>query len=150
MNKNGFTLVELMAVIVIIALLMGIGTFSYIHFIEHGRERTFLSYQDTMHATAANYYMKNPLPNNNTEEYLYLNDLVNNGYIDIINNPSNNNDKCISTEHSLDSYILVKRKDREIKDKNGNTINTMISLTYTVKLNCQDFDANKRIKIYKD
>ena len=52
MNKKGFTLVELLATIVIIALLAGIATVSYTSIVKQSSDRVFESYESTMHAEA--------------------------------------------------------------------------------------------------
>ena len=79
MNKKGFSLVELLATIVIIALLSGIATISYSSFIKQSEDNTFERYQDTMHSEAVAYFLDNP----NEKD-----DLCPNSYVDVTRNSS--------------------------------------------------------------
>ncbi len=133
MNKKGFTLIELMSVIVIIALISGIATISYTSFINQSRERTFESYMDTLHAEVSTYLMKNTniIPSN--KETFYLDNLLGSGDVSYINNPADAIDKCTSADVSKDSYIEVTR----------NTTSSMISLSYKVCLKCNNYNNCK-------
>ena len=125
MNKNGFSLVELLATVVIIALLSGIATISYSSFIESSRIKTFQSYQDTMHDEAVAYFLDHPteVPSGTSTKRITL-AMLNTSPI---NNPKNKDDKC------LNSYVDVTRK----------TNTEIIALKYNVCLKCNDFDNCK-------
>ena len=60
MNKKGFTLVELLAVIVIIALLSSIAAVSYTTFVNSTRDRVYKTYEDTIKSAAEMYLIDNP------------------------------------------------------------------------------------------
>lgn len=125
MNKHGFTLVELLATIVIIALLAGIATVSYTAIIHQSTDKSFETYMETMHAEAV--YKLTMHPDNVTFENgkatLQLNDLE----IEPINNPVTPSDKC------LNSYVEVTKS----------RVNGVLSMHYKVCLNCPNSDYSK-------
>lgn len=127
MNKNGYTLVELLTVIVIIGVLSTLAVISYSYVIRSSSNRVFESYIDTMHAEAVIYYTKNSIDayrlSTTTPTRLSLNTLK----VAEINNPVDKTDKC------LNSYVDVTR----------NNNSSMISLTYNVCLKCNDYDKCK-------
>lgn len=125
MNRYGYTLVELLATVVIIALLSGIATVSYSSFIKQSEDQAFKSYQDTMHSEAVTYFLDKPgdIPSGSNVKRLTLAELKTNP----IKNPVDKNDKC------LDSYVDVSR----------NSSSGIISLKYNVCLKCNAFNNCK-------
>ena len=128
-NKKGFTLVELLAVIVIVALLTGIGAISYTAFVNKTKNNVYKTYEDTMKSTTQLYLLDNSdmIPPINGKTILYLNDLLLNNKIDQIKNPHNKEDICSSSNRDNDSYILIER---------GENIEDNFNLTYNVCLKC--------------
>ena len=124
MNRHGFTLVELLATIVIIALLSGIGIIAYNSVIKEASDKAFEAYRESMHGEAI-YYVSNNSDKitwqNNTAR-LSLNDLK----MDPINNPKDKNDLC------QNSYVDVVR---ERYSGSG-----VLSINYTVCLICNDYN----------
>lgn len=129
MNNEGFTLVELLAVIVIIALLSSIAIISYTTFVNNIREKVYKTYEDTMKSSAEMYLIDNPneIPSTGEKKCLYLNTLLSNNDIEPINNPDDSNDNCSSDTETDDSYILIER---------GNNVDGNFNLTYKVYLRC--------------
>lgn len=119
MNKRGYTMIELLAVIAIIGLLFTIGIATYTWIIERANNTVYESYVDGMHEAAITYIMENGQTNKIT-----LSELLASKKIDYINNPKNNNDKCEN------SYINVTRGD----------VNGVISYEYKVCLICNDYN----------
>lgn len=128
-NKKGFTLVELLAVIVILGLLLGIAALSYTAFVNNTRDRVYKTYEDTMKSAAEMYLIDNPseIPSINGNTKLYLNDLLINNDIEPIKNPDDSNDTCSSSNTANDSYILIER---------GTNVEGNFNLTYKVCLRC--------------
>ena len=122
MNKKGFTLVELIACIAILAILTGVAVISYTAFIDKAHDKVFESYIDDMHEAAIMYALSNTISNNNTKS-IPLIDLG----IDSINNPDDQDDKC------LNSYVEAKREDKD----------GVISFTYKVCLICNEYNKCK-------
>ena len=129
-NKKGFTLVELLAVIVIIALLSSIAAISYTAFVNNTRDRVYKTYEDTMKASAEMYLIDNPseIPTVGERKCLYLNDLLSKNDIEPIKNPKDSNDDCSSDNEDDDSYILIER---------GTNVEGNFNLTYKVYLRCE-------------
>lgn len=119
MNKKGFTLVELLATIVIIALLSGIAAISYTTILEKSRLKSFHTYENTMYAEVMKLIVDslyNPgqvslFPRNGETKKFYLSELVANKEIETFNNPVNKDDLCYNSNHELDSYVEVTRND---------------------------------------
>ena len=126
MNNKGLTLIELLAVILIIGLLSGIGLISYNVFIDRAEERVYKSYENTMKAHAEMYLVdnSNSIPTIGNSVNLSITTLG----IDPINNPDDSNDKC------LNSYVKVTR---------GTNTDGNVYLTYKVCLICSSYKTDK-------
>ena len=124
MNRKGFTLVELLAVIVIIGLLSSIAIIAYNSFIDNARDRVYKTYENTMKAEAEMYLIDNPgmVPSVNGQRRIEIEQLE----IDPIQNPDNSNDLC------LNSYVLIKR---------GANVGINYNLTYDVCLKCNEYKS---------
>lgn len=126
MNKKGFSLVELLAVLALIGLVLGISVISYTAFVARTRERVFKNYENTMKAAAEVYFIDNPqeIPSiNGVKKELLLEDLE----IDPIINPDDSNDLC------LNSKVIVERSDN---------IGNNFDLKYSVCLKCNNYQSN--------
>ena len=119
-NKKGYTLVELLAVIVIIAMLSSVAVMVYSQYISASKDKVFTSYEDSMHAEAVMYFLNHPLINDGSTKRITLSELD----IKPINNPLDGNDKCPN------SYVSVKRENNGI----------VTSMKYTVCLICNDYN----------
>ena len=135
MNKKGFTLVELLATILILGLIGGIAVISYNAVVKDSRKTVFESYQKTMYAETLALLTKRVelIPSNGSSRTFYLSQepiLP----IDPIKNPVNENDLCSG------SYVVVTRNDYVVNNSNERVNNN--SLTYEVCLICPDSDYN--------
>ena len=94
MKKNAFTLVELLAIIVIMASMLLIILPSINGTIKNSEEAKKQEALNSIYMAAENYVMANydeysSLDNIGSTEYVYIMDLINNGYLDInTNNPN--------------------------------------------------------------
>lgn len=124
MNKDGFTLVELLATIVIIGLLAGLTTISYTALIKQSVDKSYENYENTMHAEAISKLTMHPddVIFHGGVATLSLADLE----IDPFNNPDNPGDKC------LNSYVEVT------KSRVGN----VLSMHYKVCLICPSYNSD--------
>ena len=125
MNKRGFTLVELLAAIVILALISGIGVVAYTSIVSKSETKVFDAYMDTMHAETILYLSNNPgeMPANGANKNISLSVLK----VDPIHNPKKATDLC------LGSYVNVARSN----------VGSIESITYTVHLVCDDYSKTK-------
>ena len=114
MNKKGFSLTELLAVITILAIVGGIAVVSYNAIINRTRIKSYKNYESSMKSASTMYIIDNGYQNKIT-----LNELINSNKINEFNNPHNSSDKC------LDSYVLVTKN-----------VNDSSDLTYKVCLIC--------------
>ena len=131
MNKNGFTLVEVLAAIVIIAIIAGIGTVAYTGIMKSTSDKYFERYRDTMHAEAI-YYVTNNSDDINWSENtarISLSTLK----MDQISNPKNSNDLCTN------SYVNLTR----------NRVNGVLSITYEVCLVCPNTNFDDKFELCK-
>lgn len=106
MKKSGFTLIELIGIIVIISLILLIAVPSINSVIEQGEENKKQEALNNIYMATENYLMANydeysSLDNIGASEYIYVMDLINQQYMDI--DELNPND-----DESFDSKDVVK------------------------------------------
>lgn len=150
MNNKGLSLVELLAVIAIIAFVGGIGVVAYNLVIRQSEVKVYEAYETTMHSETLLLLQKHVelLPRANKTAKFWLNIGTNKGNcydpdkpeetagkkkcidIDEIKNPRNKADIC------QNSYIEVTR------DTSASTISTMDSFNYHVCLICNDYNSD--------
>ena len=98
-KKNAFTLVEIIAAVIVMGIIAIIAVPSVIRYINDSTETTYLSYENSMEDAAKNHVIKcvdenNPnclLPEQGEKKLVYLSDLVNSGYIDDMKDPKSDN-----------------------------------------------------------
>jgi len=136
MNKKAFTLIEIIAVIVILGILLIVATVSVSSYLKSGREKSFKvlvenfedaaksAYTDCLLDSNANDFCRtHDLPALGGEGTIKLSELVVNGYIEELKNPWNKKEKC----DQQTSEIKVKR----VADSKGS-----IEFEYKVCLRC--------------
>ena len=106
MKKSGFTLIELIGIIVIISLILLVAVPSINSVIEQGEENKKQEALNNIYMVTENYLMANydeysSLDNIGASEYIYVMDLINQQYMDI--DELNPND-----DESFDSKDVVK------------------------------------------
>lgn len=124
MSKHGFTLVELLATIVIISLLAGIATISYTALVHQSSDKVFESYESTMHAEAVYKLTMHPddVVFSEGKATLSIEDLK----AEEINNPIDRDDKCPN------SYVEVTKS----------RVNGVLSMHYKVCLICRSYNSD--------
>ena len=106
MKKSGFTLIELIGIIVIISLILLVAVPSINSVIEQGEENKKQEALNNIYMATENYLMANydeysSVDNIGASEYIYVMDLINQQYMDI--DELNPND-----DESFDSKDVVK------------------------------------------
>ena len=123
MNNKGFTLVELLAVIVVIGILSALAVVSYNSLIGSGKKGLYKNYENTLKGGAQNYFIDNTgdIPAIGETIVLSYQTLLDKKYIEEFKDPNGGN--CIT------SYVEVLR---------GNDIGSNYNLTYKACLICKD------------
>lgn len=117
-SNKGFTLIEILGAIVILGILMGIGVISYTRYRRQAVETSYDLIKKNAVSAAENYFMDNV-----GEETVELHELVENSYLDTINDPEIKNKTCDGTV--------------TIIDKNISDGNSLQKNTYKVYLKCE-------------
>ena len=142
-DNKGFTLVELLGVIVILAILLTFASFTYTKYLVQSKNRSFElainTFEDTVAASLedcasgriSNFCSTYSIPAINDTIRISLTDLVNNYYIEPIKNPYDAKTTC-------DGYIDVTRKE-VVVSHNGRSFgadDSNIDLEYKTCLIC--------------
>ena len=139
MKKNGFTLVELLAVVVILGIIMAIAVVSYIGNLQKSKDKTFDMTEKDFQSAASNAYIQylsnqdlrmstifdNLIYDNKTT--IYLKDLINYDYIKKVKNPYNTEEMC----DFENSYVIMEK-----------TIGAKDDFNYQVCLICGDHQSD--------
>lgn len=118
MNKKGFTLIELIGVIVLLALITSIATITLNNYLIRGRAKTFQILQNSLEDAVLEAYtscLANPdssdfcrvhkIPEiSGAGERVTLKELLDDGFIEDVKNPWKTSEQC-----SEDSYIIAMR-----------------------------------------
>ena len=152
MNNKGFTLVELLATIVVLALVLGIVAVNVQSFLTSTQDKVFTRYEETMKTAATEYIVDTgDLPTTSIPVCTKLSTLTKNdpvkkevAYLDPFENPGNSNDNCMAG-----SFVYVEvdpdSANRNRTDDAGHTDNNR-KYTYKVCLKCDNYtseDCNK-------
>lgn len=131
MNKHGFTLVELLATIVIIGILSTVAVVGTTKYLEYTRNKTYDSYVETLENATKNYLEDNTseIPEVGSTKVITATTLYDAGYLENIMDPNKKSVSCITyrTQNMpVSSKVTVKR----ISNENN------IDLEYSVWLYC--------------
>ena len=127
MKNKGFTLVELLGVIVVLAIIGGIATLAITNYIGNSKEKVYRNYVATLKTTVEDYLIDdlakngNLLPKVGGSRTFTLNDLINAKVIEELKDP--NGGTCNQTT----TQVTVKR---------GVDTDVNFNLTYDVYLDC--------------
>ncbi len=118
MNKKGFTLIELIGVIVLLSIITSIATVSLNNYLKQGREKSFKILQNSMEDATLEAFTS-CLANPNSSDFcrvhnipeilgagerITLKELLDNDFIEDVKNPWKTSEKC-----SEDSYVIATR-----------------------------------------
>ena len=123
MNNKGFSMIELLGVIVIIGILAGLAIPAVTKYIGKTRDRAYDNIYESAYAAAQNKFMHDL---DNSGITYSLDDLYNQGYMDEPIDPSN--------KTFCDGTVLVEEIEDE--DHDGNTDLEVSEFKYKVTLEC--------------
>lgn len=131
MKRNGFTMVELLAVIAILGILTGVAVASFDSFTNKAKQSTYTEYEKTMKSAATNYLMANAssIPAEGREVAITAETLIKNGYLESMIDPSKRDTRCDTL-----SYMVVRQ------DASPNGFN--MNLVYTPCLICEKYKSS--------
>ena len=101
MDNKGFTLVELLAIIVLLSIVMGIAGYSVIHIVEKSKDKDYQLLIENINNAVELYYQECKFVNNNCVSQLTLGELVQLGFLKGNETKSDN------------SYTIVNPYDNE-------------------------------------
>lgn len=133
MRKNGFTLIEMLAVLVILGILSVVAIAGTMKYLEQAKKQTMNDYEVSMYNAARNYLIKNTgkIPNSGSTNYINLATLIDSGYIKALKDPYNKSENC---NESLSKVTITNNGD----------VGVNADLVYTVFLKC----SKEETKIY--
>lgn len=134
MNNKGFTLVEMLAVVVVLSVVLGIATNGVLSYIEASKKKS-----EVVFITNLEKYIENYLDFYKTEL-----SLTNNSYI-FKKCKKSNNENCIEVSaYELTSFTITDMTEAEIKLVENNEL-----INPANKKQCFE-NTNPSIKVYKD
>lgn len=144
MNKKGFTLVELMAVIAIIGILSGIAVGAVSKYQIKARNDTYKNYEDNLKSATKNYLLYNTseIPASGTYTTVNSDDLIQGNYLDDMVDPVNNKKKCSAIIIVTTNSDTKTNPDSDTNTDNSNITSsntTNIDLDYEVCLSCEGY-----------
>ena len=125
-NRKGFTLVELLGVIVVLAIIGGIATLSITNYIGNSKEKVYRNYVATLKTTV--------------EDYL-IDDFAKNGNL----LPKVGESRIFTLEELIDAKVI-----EELKDPNGGTCNPEETKVIVKRGEDTDINFNLTYDVYLD
>lgn len=123
LNKKGFSLVELLAAIVILAIMITLATVAYSRYRQHAKQQAYDTLAKTASEAAAQYVMDNP------EKVIWdvsFKRLYEDGYMSSLSDPGIKNKQCKG------DVVL-----RTMREENVGTLDTK---EYTVHVCCKNYN----------
>ncbi len=128
-NKRGFTVVELLVVLVILGILITLAYISVSKYLNQARSTTYEDFEKNITSGVTNYLIDHTgsIPNEGESLVVDVEKLVCEGYIDNLQDPRESSKTC-----NLESYAIVKR--------NNNTGYNM-DIDYSACLKCSGYES---------
>ncbi len=106
MNRKGFTILELLAVIIILGILMTLAYVGVSGYLNKTRSATYENFEHNITDGVTNFLIDHSgyIPNEGESLVVDVSKLVCEGYIDNLQDPSESNKTC-----NLESYAIVTR-----------------------------------------
>lgn len=149
LNKKGFTLVELLAVVAILGILSGFAVMAVTSYKERSRQKLYQNYEKQMKDATVNYFTSHleEIPDAGNNKDINIDDLIEASLLDSMTDPLNSNLKCSGYINVKNNSNITGSSSYDASsgyDSNGNitTSNTSnLDLTYKVCLRCQQYHS---------
>ena len=128
-NKKGFTVVELLVVLVILGILLTLAYMGISGYLNNARNTTYEDFEQNIIDGVTNYLIDHTgsIPNEGESLVVDVSKLICDGYIDNLQDPRESSKTC-----NLNSYAIVKR--------NNNTGFNM-DIDYSACLKCSGYES---------
>ncbi len=128
-NKNGFTMLELLAVIIILGILITLAYTGVSRYLKQARNATYEDFEKNITAGVTNYLIEHSgsIPSEGESLIVDVEKLVCEGYIESLEDPDSSTKTC-----NLESYAIVKRNN----DKGYN-----MDIDYSACLKCIGYQS---------
>lgn len=128
-NKKGFTLLELIAVIIILGILMSLAYTSVSKYLNQARSTTYSDFEKNITSGVTNYLIDHSgsIPSVGESLVVDVEKLVCEGYIEDLEDPREASKTC-----NLESYAIVKR---------NNDTNYNMDIEYSACLKCSSYES---------
>ena len=129
MNKKGFTMIELLATIVILGILMALVYTSVSKYLSQALDTTYSGFEENIENGVANYLIDHSgyIPDEGESLVVDVDKLVCEGYVESLEDPSRTGKTC-----NLESYVIVKR---------NNDTSSNMDLSYEACLVCSNYKS---------
>ena len=131
MNKKGFTMVELMAVIIILGILMSLAYMGVSQYLRRARNATYEDFEENIRTGATNYLIDHTgyIPEVGESIVIDVSKLICEGYVEELQDPHSptKGGTC-----NLNSYAIVTREE----DTSSNMM-----ITYEACLSCSEYKS---------
>lgn len=138
MNNKGFSMVELLAVIALICVLSGSALLAVTRYTKNAQKKTYKNYEANLKGAAVNYLTTHSELSSIPNQKIYANDLINEGFLETLEDPVKRGRKCNTTDKTKDSYIIVRAE----RNNNSETdFDYNLAFTYKVCLKCDSYQT---------
>ena len=128
-NKRGFTVVELLVVLVILGILITLAYMGVSRYLNQARSTTYEDFEKNITSGVTNYLIDHTgsIPNEGESLVVDVEKLVCEGYIDNLQDPRESSKTC-----NLESYAIVKR---------NNDTSSNMDIEYSACLKCSSYES---------
>ena len=129
-NNNGFTLVELLAVIVILSILITLAYTGVSKYLKETRNTTYKDFEKSITVGAENYLIEHSIyiPKEGETVKIDVSKLIDEGYVDELIDPMDSSKTC-----SDESYVIITRK---------NNVSYNMDISYEACLKCINYESS--------
>lgn len=129
-NNKGFTLIEILAAVVILGIISTIAVPAVTHFIEKSRQKSYETMEKSLKDAAFNYAMNEGLDFEEKSSYTWLDSdmLMEEKYLDSMVDPADKNKTC-------DGFVGIRNDGNDAAD-------SVNDFKYCIYLKCSRYENN--------